>query len=127
MVQNLVGWFEIPVRNMVRAMKFYETVFKTKLDRNILGPLDMAWFPWDMKKYGSAGALVRNQKNYKPANGGVLIYFSSKSDNLDKELSRVNKAGGKILREKTQIGKEHGFMALIVDTEGNRIALHSMK
>lgn len=121
---NLCGWFEIPVLDMERAMKFYETVFKIKLSRHNLGLLDMAWFPTEREKYGATGTLVHNKEYYKPSKDGVLIYFSC--DDLDNELSRVEKAGGKILQKKKALG-EHGFMALLIDSEGNRIALHSMK
>ena len=125
MNRNAVGWFEIPVNDMDRAIKFYETVFNLKLSRNTLGPLDMAWFPWDEEKPGSPGSLVCLPEYYKPSQEGVLIYFSSHTGDLADELSRVEKAGGKILSPKKQISEENGYMALLLDTEGNRIALHS--
>jgi len=58
MKNNVVGWFEIPVADMDRAIKFYETVFEFKIDRNQLGPLDMGWFPWVENGLGSGGSLV---------------------------------------------------------------------
>ena len=127
MNQNVVGWFEIPVTDMERAIQFYETVFDLKLSRHLLGPLDMAWFPAVENGSGSPGSLVSNQRAYKPSQDGVLIYFTAHSGDVSNELARVEKAGGKILLPRTQISEEVGFMALISDSEGNRIALHSRK
>lgn len=120
-----VGWFEIPVADMERAIQFYETVFETELSRNKMGDFDMAWFPWDEDAKGAGGSLVHHKDSYTPSREGSLIYFSS--EDVDNELSRIEDAGGKILRPKTEISPDVGFMALFVDTEGNRIALHSRK
>lgn len=122
---NAVGWFEIPVTDMDRAVKFYETVFEAKLERNMVGEIDMAWFPMVDGK-GSAGSLVFHKEWYTPSQEGTLVYFTAYSGDLSNELSRVEMAGGKILAPKKSIG-EYGFMAVVLDTEGNRIALHSTK
>jgi predicted enzyme related to lactoylglutathione lyase len=124
---NLVGWFEIPVSDMDRAIRFYESVLGIKTERHQFGPLDMAWFPWDPEGTGSGGSLVFNKENYKPSKEGILIYLTANSGDLANELGRVEKAGGKVLLPKRQISEEYGFMALLLDTEGNRIALHSRK
>lgn len=121
--QVTVGWFEIPVRDMSRAMHFYEAVFNCKLSRNRMGPLDMAWFPWEDQGKGAGGSLVQNEEFYVPSANGALVYFSS--GNLAVELSRVEKAGGKIIVPKKLIAPDVGYMGLFTDTEGNRIALHS--
>ncbi len=125
MKNNVVGWFEIPVSDMERAIKFYEQVFGFKLERNQMEPLDMAWFPWATDGLGSPGSLVYLPDFYKPSDNGTLVYFTAHSGDLANELSRVEKAGGKVLQGKKQISEEYGFMALITDSEGNRIALHS--
>lgn len=119
-----VGWFEIPTQDMDRAIKFYETVFDCELSRNTMGDFDMAWFEWDDDIKGAGGSLVHHEQ-YTPTKDGVLIYFSS--EDVDIELGRIEEAGGKILRPKTQISPEMGYMALFIDTEGNRMALHSGK
>lgn len=126
MKNNPVGWFEIPVTDMERAISFYEKVLDMKLQKQRMDEFDMAWFPMDHMKPGAAGALVYHEESYKPSTDGVLVFFSAPSGNLESELGKVQEAGGKILREKNPIG-EHGFTALVQDTEGNRIALHSMK
>ncbi len=125
MENNVVGWFEIPVENMDRAIAFYEKVLDLKLSRNKMGPLDMAWFPWLEDKPGSPGTLVHHPEYYKPSVDGVLIYLTAHSGDLENELARVDAAGGKVIRPKTKISEDYGCMALIIDSEGNRIALHS--
>jgi uncharacterized protein len=127
MKNNAVGWFEIPVNDMQRAMGFYEKVLDLKMERNQMGPLDMAWFPWTEDGMGAPGALVRHQEYYIPSVDGVLIYLTAHSGDLDNELARVEPAGGKVIQLKTKISDDYGFMALILDTEGNRVALHSRK
>jgi uncharacterized protein len=121
----VVGWFEIPVKNMERAVAFYEAVFDCKLERHQMGPIDMAWFPWDHEKGGAGGSLVKNEEFYTPSEDGVQVYFSS--EDVKTELARIKKAGGEVLQSKTLISPEVGYMALFIDSEGNRIALHSLK
>jgi uncharacterized protein len=122
---NVIGWVEVPVADMERAMKFYETVFEFKIERHQMGPLDMGWFPYFENGLGSGGSLVYQKEYYKPSKDGVLVYFTAHSGDLKNELARVEKAGGKILQPKTLIAEGFGYMALIIDSEGNRVALHS--
>ena len=85
----------------------------------------MGWLPAVDERGGATGSLVKHE-TYRPSDThGPLIYFSC--PDVQNELGRVEKAGGDILKPKTEIGGGHGFMALIKDTEGNRIALHSQK
>ncbi|MFH1802838.1 MAG: VOC family protein [archaeon] len=123
---NPVGWFEIPVVDMKKAIEFYETVFNIRLEEHKLGDLQMAWFPMVKGKEGATGSLVKHDEHYRPCNTGTLVYFTAHSGDLKNELGRVEDAGGKVMQEKTQLG-ENGFVAFVLDTEGNKIALHSMK
>ena len=118
----MVGWFEIPVNDMDRAKTFYETVFKVEIKNVEFDGLKMGWFPDNNGAYGSIGTLIK-QSSYVPSKEGTLIYFISKDVQL--ELDRVEAAGGKIGLEKTQISENNGFMGVFIDTEGNKIALHS--
>ncbi len=121
---NMVGWFEIPVNDMDRAKTFYEKVFDVTISVHDLGEIIMGWFPDASKKKGASGSLVKHEM-YKPsATDGPLIYFTC--SDLANELGRVEAARGEIIQPKTEIGGGHGFMGLIRDTEGNRIALHSL-
>jgi predicted enzyme related to lactoylglutathione lyase len=125
MEHNMIGWFEIPVTDMDRAKKFYETVFEISIAVHDLGGLIMGWFPSFPEKKGAAGSLVQHAM-YSPSDTqGVLVYFSC--EDVNNELGRVKSAGGAILQPKKEIGDGHGFMALVRDSEGNRIALHSQK
>ncbi len=124
--QNVVGWFEIPVKDMERAIKFYETVFGLKLERHAMGPMDSAWFPWIQGGMGAGGSLAK-AKGYKPSKDGVLIYMTATSGDLANELGRVEAAGGKIREPKKLITEDIGYMAVFIDTEGNCVALHSRK
>jgi len=124
---NVVGWFEIPVANMERAVSFYESVFGLSLTRHRLEPLDMAWFPWVETGQGSSGALVLLEEAYKPSRDGVLVYFTAFSGDVAVELARVEAAGGKVLEQKKLISEDVGYMGLILDSEGNRIAIHSRR
>ena len=123
MEHNMVGWFEIPVGDMNRAKKFYEAVFKIDIAIHKMGEFKMGWFPSAPEKSGATGSLVQHEMYSPSATHGPLIYFSCKD--VANELSRVEAAKGQIIQSKTEIGDGHGFMALLKDTEGNRIALHS--
>ena len=125
----MVGWFEIPVRDMDRAVKFYNEVFQINIAVHDMGELIMGWFPFadDKEVKGAAGSLIYHKDFYTPSMEGTLVYFTSRSGDVNDELSRIENAGGKILKTKTQISPDHGYMALFMDTEGNRVALHSLK
>ncbi|MTI22015.1 VOC family protein [Fulvivirga sp. RKSG066] len=127
MKNNVVGWFEIPVKDKGRAIKFYETVFDFKLTRNKMDEVDMAWFPWKEDGMGASGSLMYHKEFYTPSSNGTLVYFTAHSGDLANELSKVEDAGGKVLQQKKLIAPEVGFMGLFLDTEGNRIAIHSRK
>ena len=127
MKNNIVGWFEIPVSNMDRAIQFYETVLDVKLERNKMDSVDMAWFPHNSEGYGSGGTLICHEEYYKPSADGIVIYLSSPTDDVANELAKVEDSGGKVLLDKKQISQEHGYYGLLLDSEGNRIAFHSMK
>lgn len=122
MKHNMVAWFEIPVHDMERAKTFYETVFQIDIKIVDFGGLLMGWFPDRGQVPGANGTLIK-QESYIPSEEGVLVYFYS--ENVQNELDRIEDAGGRIYQPKTQISEDHGYMAAFIDTEGNRIALHS--
>lgn len=123
---NAISWFEIPATNLDRAQKFYETIFETNLIPLDMAEIKMRMFPLTDMMTGIGGAVVNSPGFYKPSlTDGPLIYLNGNPD-VQNILNRVENAGGKILVPKTQISPEHGFMAVIADTEGNRIALHSI-
>ena len=123
MARNAVGWFEIYVQDMTRAKKFYQAVFKTKLQNLGNRKMPMWAFPMNPKAPGTPGALMKAEG--VPSGGNsTLVYFNC--DDCAVEAGRVAKAGGKVYREKMSIG-QYGFVALAFDTEGNMFGLHSRK
>ncbi len=122
MKHNPFAWIEIPVNDMDRAIKFYETVMDVKLQPVDFGGLKMAWFPNEENAPGATGTLIQ-QETYIPSREGPLVYLYS--EDLQQELDRVEGAGGSIYQPKTQISPDHGYMGVFIDSEGNRVALHS--
>ena len=125
-MNNAISWFEIGTTDLDRATKFYETIFGITLTPMDLPNIKMRMFPLDdmMKQVG--GALVDSGGFHKPsATDGPLIYLNGNPD-VQHVLDKVEAAGGKIMVPKTEISPEYGSMAVILDTEGNRIALHSV-
>jgi predicted enzyme related to lactoylglutathione lyase len=123
---NPAVWFEVYVHDLARARRFYETVFQRRLEPLPApggGEIDMLAFPADMGLPGAGGALVR-MAGIAPGMGGTLVYFGC--EDCAVELSRVEAAGGRIHTPKFSIGP-HGFCALVVDSEGNLIGLHSLR
>jgi predicted enzyme related to lactoylglutathione lyase len=123
---NSLNWFEIPATDLKRAKKFYQAVFGLKKMEDMdLGNAVMAFFPWTAGNGKATGALVKSKQHKPSKTSGPLIYLNADPD-LKKALAKVEKAGGKVLMPKTQVG-EFGFMALFIDSEGNRMAMHSNK
>ena len=122
--ENSLNWFEISVKDIRRAKKFYETVFGIKMEEYEMMGMKMAFFPWKDGS-GKANGGICQSKMHKPSKDGAKIYLNGNPD-LKKALSKVEKAGGKITMPKTNIG-ENGFMAFFIDTEGNSVGLHSNK
>ena len=120
---NAINWFEIPTLDMERAVKFYETIFDIKMRQMNLPGYQTSIFPPDETSGKSTGALVKSDF-HKPSEGGVLIYLNANPD-LQLVLDRVEAAGGKIVHVKTLVTKEIGYFGLIIDSEGNLLALHS--
>ena len=125
-MKNSISWFEIPSTDLARAQKFYETIFGITLNPLDAANIKMRMFPLDDMRNGVGGAIVYNAGFYKPSTtDGPLIYLNGNPD-VQIILDKIESAGGKILVPKTQISPEYGYMAVFLDTEGNRIALHSV-
>lgn len=123
--KNAISWFEIPATDLERAQIFYETILDIQLRKLDLPQIKMRIFPID-DPMGIGGSICDSGGFHKPsATDGPLIYLNANPD-VQIILDRVEKAGGKILVPKTEISSDFGFMAVILDTEGNRIAFHSI-
>lgn len=120
-MDNPICWFELPVVELERATRFYETVLGISLRRESCGGHPMAIFPYTEPQ--PSGALVQ-MPQLAPRDNGTLVYLNGGED-LNLALGRVAAAGGEVVMEKTDIGKDIGHIALFIDSEGNRVGLYS--
>ncbi|MES2478024.1 MAG: VOC family protein [Bacteroidota bacterium] len=119
---NALNWFEIPVRDMSRAKKFYEEAFDIEMQEMNMMNMQMAMFP--SQSPHSGGALVKSDY-HKPSAEGAIIYLNGNPD-LQVVLDRIKGAGGQITMPKTNIDTDTGNMAFFMDTEGNLLGVHSI-
>ncbi len=118
--KNFVSWFEIPAINFERAVEFYENIYGIQLERHQGKDFKMAYFP---AEGGIGGAIICGEGSV-PSDTGSLLYLNG-GDDLQLILDRIPEAGGRILLEKQTISAEAGCFALFIDSEGNKMALHS--
>ena len=121
-MKNAISWFEIPATDYERAKTFYNTMLGIEIADMLMPEGKYGMFPFDQENDGVGGGIMQ-MEGINPSAEGVTIYLNG-GDDLSGPLSRVEAAGGKIIMPKTDIG-ENGFMAQLLDTEGNRVALHS--
>ena len=123
--ENTINWFEISVTDIKRATKFYETIFSIKMEQQEMMERKMALFPSENMNGKVSGALVKSAQ-HKPSTDGVVLYLNGNPD-LSVALVKIEKAGGKVAMPKTHISNDIGYMAIFIDSEGNKVALHSNK
>jgi predicted enzyme related to lactoylglutathione lyase len=124
---SAVTWFQIPASDIARAKTFYETICGFSLEKMDAGPgMEMWGFPSEWQK-GEVGGAVVCGEGAVPSATGTAVFLNANPD-LQAVLDRVEGAGGKILMPKTAIGMENaGHFAMISDTEGNTVGLHSQE
>ena len=120
---HALNWFEIPVTDFARAKAFYETVLGISIEPMAMGPTMMGMLSTDPEVVG--GAIVQGEGGV-PSQNGTMVYLNG-GDDLGPLLARVAQAGGQVVVPKTEIGNGFGFFAHFVDTEGNKVGLHSMQ
>ena len=118
--KNFVTWFEIPAYNHYRSVAFYNYIYGIEITSVEINGLAMGFFPAES---GIGGAIVTGP-GCVPSEIGPLVYLNGGED-LNDVLSKVNIAGGRVVMEKTYISDTAGYFALFIDSEGNRLALHS--
>ncbi|MEQ9425421.1 MAG: VOC family protein [Cyclobacteriaceae bacterium] len=119
-LKHYVNWFEIPALNFERALSFYNAIYSIDMETNQVGGYAMGFFP---AKNGIGGAVVTGE-GYAPNDQGPLLYLNGGKD-LTAVLAKIEDAGGRVIMPKTLINEAVGYFALFIDTEGNRLALHS--
>lgn len=117
---NVVTWFEIPVKDMDRAKKFYTDVMQTSFKDDEMDGFQMSIF--EAEEQAVSGMLVKAE-GYEPSKTGAVIYLNG-GDDLTAPLDRAIANGGEVLWPKTAI--ECGYFAQFLDSEGNRVGLYSM-
>ena len=123
--KNAISWFEIPATDLNRAQKFYEAIFGINMIVMDLPNINMRMFPIE-DMMGVGGAVVDSGGFHKPsATDGPLIYLNGNPD-LQIVLDKVTAAGGTVMVPKTEVSPDYGHMGVFLDTEGNRIGLHSV-
>lgn len=120
-LNNAVSWFEIPVRDLDRAQRFYETLLNQALRREQMGPTQMAIFPY---QDGAIGGCLLQDGRTEPARQGTLVFLNA-GPSLDATLRRVAEAGGRISTPRIDLPGDMGCYAHVEDCEGNRVGLHS--
>ena len=120
--KNALTWFEIPATDLARATRFYETVLAHKLKPESMGPLQLSVFSYEQP--GVGGCLIAGD-GHLPAAVGTVVYLVVAG--LDEALERVSRAGGRIALPKTALPEGLGFFAHVIDSEGNRVGLHSLQ
>ena len=123
MTTDAISWFEIPVRDLDRAQRFYETVLDRKLARETMGEERLAIFPAGEGR--TQGCINIGPQPVAPSTSGTRVYLDA-SPSIDAALSRVADAGGKVVVRKTALPSGMGYWAHMSDTEGNIVGLHAM-
>ena len=119
---NILNWYEIPATDFQRATKFYETVLGVSIHAQEMNGMKVGFLPQEGETVGGA---IMTGPGQVPSDTGVTIYFKGGAD-LATPLARVQAAGGKVAMPKTLVSQQIGHIALFIDTEGNRVGLHSM-
>ena len=121
--KSAINWFEIPVADFERSVKFYSSIPDFDMPTRQMGDNQMGFFEHQQGE-GIGGAIVHGD-GYVPSYDGALVYLNA-GDDLQDVLDRVEDAGGSIVQPKMEIGEDIGYLALFTDPDGNRVALHSM-
>lgn len=120
-MKSFVSIFEIPATDLSRAVQFYQSILDIKIEEMEMPGMQMGLLPYE--EQAVIGVIMKGE-DYTPSANGVTIYLNG-GDNLQVILDKVEPCGGKILVPKTPHADESGYFAMFLDTEGNRLGLHS--
>ena len=121
-MENLINWFEIPATDFERAVSFYKSILGVKIKETEMFGTKTGLFPTDGKNV--SGAIVKGE-DYKPSSNGIIAYLNG-GNNLQTVLEKVESYNGKVIVPKTRISPEMGYFGIFIDTEGNKMAVHSI-
>lgn len=120
-MKSYVSIIEIPATDLSRAVAFYEGTLDIHIEQMEFPGMEMGLFPYEGQM---VTVVIMKGEGYQPSADGITIYLDA-GDNLQVILDKVEKSGGKILVPKTPHADESGFFALFLDSEGNKMGLHS--
>lgn len=120
---NALNWFEIPATDITRAKSFYEAIFGIEMQQVDMMGMHMAMFPGDGMSGKVGGALCQSDM-HQPSADGAVVYLNGNPD-LSAVLEKIEGAGGQVIMPKTLIDEQTGYMAFFIDSEGNKVGLHS--
>ena len=121
-MENLINWFEIPAKDFNRAIAFYKAILDLDIKETKMFGAKMGFFPTDGQNV--SGAIVQGE-DYTPSTSGVIAYLNGGKD-LQSVLDKVESNKGTVVVPKTQISPEMGYFGMFIDTEGNKMAVHSI-
>ncbi|RYG11330.1 MAG: VOC family protein [Chitinophagaceae bacterium] len=120
-MSNIISIVEVPTSDFARAVKFYQSILEITIEEVDMGGTQMGVL---LSEPGAVSMVLVKSDDYKPTTDGAVFYLNAGND-LNPMLGKVAENGGQILVPKTEISPEMGFFALFVDTEGNKLGLHS--
>ena len=122
-MKNLISIVEIPVSDFNRAVTFYQSITGLTIEEVEMEGTQMGILPSDL---GTVNVVLAKGSDYKPTTDGAVLYLNA-GDDLQPMLDKVAQSGGEVILPKTEISSEMGYFALFMDTEGNKLGLHSIK
>ena len=122
-MKNLISIVEIPTTDFSRAVTFYQTILDVSLEEMEMGGVQMGIFPSDGE---TVNVVLAKGTDYKPTMDGPVLYLNA-GDDLQIVADKITANGGQVIVPKTEISPEMGYFALFIDTEGNKLGLHSAK
>jgi predicted enzyme related to lactoylglutathione lyase len=121
-MKTLISIVEIPTTDFSRAVSFYQAILNVRIEEVEMDGVQMGLFPGDGETVNVT--LIRGN-DYKPSRDGTIVYLNA-GDDLKIVLDKIESNGGKVVVPKTEISPEMGFFAMFIDTEGNKLGLHSL-
>ena len=120
-MNNLISIVEIPTNEFSRAVTFYQTILGIVIEEIEMGGNKMGVLP---SEEGTVNVVLIKENDNNPSSNGAVVYLNAGSD-LQPILDKISKNGGQVIVPKTEISQEMGYFALFIDTEGNKLGLHS--
>lgn len=120
-MKSFISIFEIPATDINRAVSFYQSILGINIEVIDMQGMQMGLFP---SEGHAVSGVITSGEGYEPSTNGVLVYLNG-GDNLELVLNKIEQFGGQIVMPKSLIDEENGYFAMFIDSEGNKMGLHS--